>query len=146
VLVFLEVDENQHRYGLSSIYAFGSSYACDANRMIAVTDAIRSEETAIASSPETESKQRKILWVRYNPDGFKINGIGQLAKKSDKETLLLQTIEEQAKYLETVDSQKSVTVVYINYDIDENNNLCHFSDPEYPSLLKDISSHVNTTP
>jgi hypothetical protein len=58
----LEVDENQHRYGYESV-------GCDMRRMSRVTEAVAIESLSNLSSPP------EIVWMRYNPDTFRVGNV-----------------------------------------------------------------------
>lgn len=114
VLVFAEVDEGQHCYGFDN----GVGYSCDARRMRAVMSSIMLSEG---------DDNNQIIWLRYNPNAYKIGGI--LCKKRVK--------DKEAEIIEWLDSpnlkSNNMKIVYAFYDEDSNRNLRVVSDPEYPS-------------
>lgn len=72
-VVLLECDEAQHRH-----YTTG----CDVRRMLDVAAAIR------ASGDE-----RKLLWLRFSPDAFRVDGVLQKVLRRDRYAQLVRVIE-----------------------------------------------------
>ena len=87
-------------------------------------DVIRSL-TIYRSNPEVFD-DRNIVWIRYNPDNYlKVNiklGIKNIIKRTrkEKEKELLDILESYMTYIKF---DKEFSVRYINFDIDENNEL-----------------------
>ena len=100
-LVFLEVDEGQHRYG------YGEA-GCDMRRMAKVM------ETLALSGFDG-----KVLWLRYNPDAFQVDGVTQDARsmpeytKQNREGWLIRRL----KALESSTSP-TLAIEYAYYDVD----------------------------
>ena len=100
-LVFLEVDEGQHRYG------YGEA-GCDMRRMAKVM------ETLTLSGFNSG-----ILWLRYNPDGFQVNGVTQDGRslpeytKASREAWLTHRLQTIAPL-----STTSLAIEYAYYDVD----------------------------
>jgi len=86
--VIVEVDEDQHR---------GYDPECERIRMINIVQALG----------------LRCVFVRYNPDGFKIGGKTVRAYEKKRHDLLLKTIRECMK--PSLGSQTAV-VVYLYYD------------------------------
>jgi uncharacterized Zn-finger protein len=57
--VFLEVDERQHRYG------YGSNVSCDFKRM---------HDSTTAALLDTGCDKLRVLWLRYNPHSWHVDG------------------------------------------------------------------------
>ena len=84
--VLLEVDEGQH-----------SRYACDCERMVNVTGALRAS-----------GNTQPILWVRFNPDRFALDGQVARCRASDR-------LRRLVEMLEGVTFEAQVAVVYLFY-------------------------------
>jgi hypothetical protein len=74
--VFLEVDENQHRYG------YGSEASCDAKRMSTVMGSLRVETS------QAGADMPRVLWLRYNPNAHRIDGALRAVSKKEREAWL----------------------------------------------------------
>jgi KRAB domain-containing zinc finger protein len=112
-LVFVEVDEEQHDgYGVS----------CDIKRM-----------SDIRTSYTIEGCELPILFIRYNPHGFEINGNFVKIGRKYREDVLVN-------YIKTMTSAQlpPLTIQYMYYDVDSSNELLIWSDPEYPQSIKDL--------
>lgn len=95
--VVLEVDENQHKqYNKSS--QDNNQYDCDTARMINIS----------------QSLGMKTIFIRYNPDEYKVNGIKQYPTKNRryKELLIYLNSMLSKKYEEL----EFLSVVYLFYD------------------------------
>lgn len=113
VVLFIEVDEFQHSaYGI----------VCDIKRM-----------NEVYASLLVEGNTLPLVFIRYNPHSFKING--QTTKVTDKErhTSLLNTLNIVA---EMEADLKPLSVIYLFYDCDVNNCPTILSDPEYDENIK----------
>ena len=109
--VILEVDEDQHVHYM---------VACDARRMMDVTTALMCSTTA---TPH-------LLWVRFNPDAFAIDGVKQRVKLADKLQALHHLI---ATYQPTM----PVAVCYLFYDmLDGEPVVC--ADADYDASLREL--------
>jgi hypothetical protein len=106
-VVFLEVDEDQHKFG------YGSA-SCDMKRMSKIIETLR-----------LDGNTMKIVFVRYNPNKYRVDSRstkGRLAKK-EREQVLLSLLQDrnhgiftsasdiliQYMYFDTVDGQAEVT-------------------------------------
>jgi hypothetical protein len=107
-----ENDEQQHE---------GYPISCDARRMIEVKSAFIQE-----------GNYMPLVFLRFNPDAFRIDGQIQKIKKKDR----LKRYVELVKELENSEDLMPFTVYYLYYDITDNklNITC---DTEYPIELKD---------
>lgn len=72
--VFLEVDENQHRYG------YGAELSCDMKRMACVMESL---------AVETNYDAPPIYWLRYNPHAWHVGGELRRVPKADREARLV---------------------------------------------------------
>ena len=171
ILIFLECDEFQHKTGHSKHNATG--YSCDHTRITAVMAAlvtgsdITSAATAAApaaasavgaASPTTSgfrpssaaaSYTRRVVWIRYNPDPFRVDGIATPKyTQTEKQALLLATMESAAEAL--IKSESAYSIVYINYDLvtvgtggDSILTPAIFHDPDYPADMKEVASSAS---
>jgi uncharacterized Zn-finger protein len=111
-LVFVEIDEEQHDgYGVS----------CDIKRM-----------SDIRTSYTIEGCELPIIFIRYNPHTFKVNGNGVNIGRKYREQVLINYIKTIPKNL------PPLTIQYMYYDVDSSNELLIWSDPEYPQSIKDL--------
>ena len=112
-LVFVEVDEGQHDgYGVS----------CDIKRM-----------SDIRTSYTIEGCELPILFIRYNPHEFEVDGnIVKISRKYREETLIT--------YIRKLTNTQlpPLTIQYMYYNVDSSNELLIWSDPEYPQSIKDL--------
>ena len=78
-VIFLEVDEGQHRFG-------GYSVGCDTARMARIVEALAFEGNTLP-----------ILFVRYNPDAFRVGGqtVRRLSKAT-REAALVSVVRSWA--------------------------------------------------
>ena len=76
--VFLEVDENQHRYG------YGAELSCDMKRMACVMESL---------AVETNYDTPPIYWLRYNPHAWRVGGVLRRVPKADREARLVAWLE-----------------------------------------------------
>lgn len=105
--VFLEIDENQHEdYEVS----------CETRRMM---DVYRSLIIDGNSFP--------ILFIRYNPNAYQIEGKKSKLTKVSKEAQLIKT-------LKNVDLEKSFGIMYMFYNTEEEIP-CVFNHPDYNRVL-----------
>lgn len=112
-VIFLEVDENQHKFG------YGNA-SCDLKRMMLVSEALAYEGNTL-----------KVLWLRYNPNCYKINNIKQNIIKEEREDKLI-------KFINNWKPKNDFELKYMYYDLNENNNLVLFDDPEYDEYIKTL--------
>jgi hypothetical protein len=102
-LVFLEVDESQHRYG------YGEA-RCDMKRMSKVMESLA-----------LTSFCGNVLWLRYNPDNFQVDGVTQGARtmpmytKKRREKWLIRRLRAIGRELPL---KRFITIEYAYYDVD----------------------------
>ena len=101
-LVFLEVDEGQHRYG------YGEA-SCDMRRMSKVMESLA-----------LTGFDGNVLWLRYNPDAFQVDGDTQDARtmpeyaKNRREEWLIRRLQQ----ISQDPPQGDLTIEYAYYDVD----------------------------
>lgn len=104
-IIALEVDEHQHLEDDST--PWGYTVSCDAARMNNVQVAYTMAATA-ANEPV-----QPILWIRFNPDTFKIDGVRGRVSLRDREQRLLEVI----RTFQPAEKQ-AVSILYMYYDIE----------------------------
>ena len=92
--VFLEVDENQHKYG------YGDHLSCDMKRMACVMESL---------AVETNYNAPPIYWLRYNPNAWRVGGETRRVPKADREANL-------AKWLGAFECVAPFGIGYAFYD------------------------------
>lgn len=80
-----------------------------------------------------------LIWIRYNPNSFKINGRITSLKEEDKIIKVSNLIKN---ILENKDYLKPMSIYYCYYDI-KNNKLEVLDDPDYNQELKEIVYNLN---
>ena len=108
-IVFLEVDEDQHAY---------YSVSCEASRM-----------TRIVETLMLEGNSLPILFVRYNPHAFSIDGVRQ------KKVLKVDREKRLVEYLQNVTFDKDFGIKYMFYDEQDGIPVVTL-DAEYPEALR----------
>lgn len=95
VLVMLECDEHQHP---------DTGYSCDLRRMAYVREALTIEGNTLP-----------LVFLRYNPDAFKVGGVTRPTKKKDREARLVALLRD----LEVRDATglPPMTLQYLYYDV-----------------------------
>lgn len=111
-IIFLEVDENQHKYG---DYGVG----CDMARM-----------SKIVESLAVGGNTLPILFVRYNPRVYKVGGEKQKMLVGDREDHLIRFINEY-------EFVRPLEIQYMFYDCDDNKKLMIHKDPTYSEFIKE---------
>lgn len=107
--ILLEVDEDQHKYS--------NTISCDVRRMMDSISAIR-----------IGGNELPLLFIRYNPDSYKINGIMQKTLKKDREETLI-------KFINNYIPEKQLEIKYMFYDMHDNKPSITFSS-EYSKDIK----------
>tara|TARA_Y100000591_G_scaffold273055_1_gene248831 strand:+ start:211 stop:747 length:537 start_codon:yes stop_codon:yes gene_type:complete len=92
--ILLEVDEDQHKF-------YNYEVSCEVKRMMDVVTSIRTESDS------------KILFIRYNPDPFSIDGKKQKVSREERETKLLELIQMYNPHID-------VAIQYLFYDLEDN--------------------------
>lgn len=113
--VFLEVDEQQHN---GSFWAY--SQGCETTRM-----------ANVVSSLAIGGNTAPIAWVRYNPHGFKADGIQQRTSSADRQAALIDFIQTI-----TFDECPAVRVFYMFYDT-EGGMPCVLGDAAYQPAVRE---------
>ena len=109
-----ETDEHQHQ---------GYPVSCEVRRMMDVVAALR-------CSGDT----RKILWVRFNPDAFSVDGARKRVSRKDKMARLVE-------FLRNYKPTQPVEIAYLFYDT-TNGKPEIFNDTDFPSEVKEMVTHV----
>jgi hypothetical protein len=107
-VVFLEVDEGQHKSGMGAA-------GCDTPRMMAISRALALEGNTLP-----------IIQVRYNPDAFRVDGKQVKLTKTKRETRLIELLTSEDSVLraqETLDRPLSVLYMYFDARTDEDGNV-----------------------
>ena len=107
-----ENDEDQHK---------GYMISCDTRRM-----------TEVRSVFTQDGNEMPLVFIRYNPDSFRIDGVLQKIKKKDR----LKRYVELVRELENSEEEMMpLTIYYLYYDT-TGDKLEIFYDPDYPQELK----------
>lgn len=108
-LIFLEVDEHQHKWNMLS---------CEISRMSKIIESLR-----------VDGNMLPIRFVRYNPDAFTVNGAKMKMKQDERHRMLLQTLTATV-------FERPFGVKYLFYDSDENERPCVLKDSDYFESFK----------
>jgi hypothetical protein len=95
--IILEIDENQHRFGDYSVL-------CDMERM-----------SRIQESTSLGGNNQPILFIRYNPMGYKVDGKPIKKDKNIREEKLLENINQW----NFNNDSRPLSILYMYYDVDE---------------------------
>lgn len=120
-IIFLEVDENQHRFGEYFV-------ACDMKRMSHVMQALAIEGNTLP-----------IVFVRYNPPGFKVDGTTRRTFRKDREARLLRWLSDHES-----NTSKPLQIVYMYYDtlVDDGNMAEVTLNPDYHTQMRECVTDV----
>ena len=111
VMIFIEVDENQHcDYGVD----------CDLKRMADIYSVLT---LGCITMP--------IIFIRYNPHAYKVDGKTKKTTQIERHSKLLETIEYASKLEQNA-------ILYLFYDIDKENKPMIFQDEEYDEMMKEL--------
>jgi hypothetical protein len=114
--IFLEVDEEQHKFG------YGKA-SCDMKRMAKIIESLR-----------LEGNKMKFIFIRYNPNSFSINYKKQRVLKKDKEHTLITILQDKNHYI--FNSDKDVIIQYMYYDtVNDYADVTY--DSEYNQLMRE---------
>ena len=123
--VFLEVDENQHKYG------YGAELSCDMKRMACVMESL---------AVETNYNLPRLYWLRYNPHAWRLGGALRTVLKVEREARLVA-------WLERFECVECLGIGYAFYDceaVDEDGEpgtLDVLGNPEYnPQYAKVVEN------
>ena len=109
--VIISVDEGQHKAWR------GVSTGCETARMATVWQSLALDDNI-----------RPILWIRFNPDAYRVNGERQWRP-------LMQRYKE---ILSILKNEPTLTgVVYMYYDVCDQGKLLLLNDPEYNGMFHD---------
>ena len=108
--VIIEVDEGQHGH---------ISQLCETTRM-----------NNVVTSWLLEGSETPVVWIRYNPHAYTVNGLKQKTLKVDRQKKLID-------FVNTLDfeNEPSVRVYYMFYDTVDGIP-CVLDDPEYQESVK----------
>jgi hypothetical protein len=106
--ILLEIDEDQHK---------GYPAGCDVVRMNNTGACIR-----------VSGEEANLLWIRFNPDAYTVDGVTQRTRIVDRHAALLRTIETHVP-------GQGMEVVYMYYDM-AGGVPCVLSEPDYPAEFK----------
>lgn len=122
-ITFLEVDEDQHRFGYDGI-------SCDMKRMAKIMESL-----AIAGNTIP------IVFIRYNPHAFAVNGNKIRKSKAEREAKLVALLQDADSCL--YPSGRSCTMQYMYYDTlgDQAEVTC---DPAYNQMMRDCCERAIT--
>lgn len=112
-IIFLEIDENQHRFGEYSVL-------CDMSRMSRVMESLAIEGNTLP-----------ILWIRYNPDIFYIDSGKVKIDDIQKQTMLLHQIINWRPI-------QPMEIQYMYYDVDEDNRLLITQNEDYDYYFRQL--------
>jgi hypothetical protein len=108
--VIIEVDEQQHSH---------ISQSCETTRM-----------NNVVTSWLLEGSDTPVVWIRYNPHAFKVDGVTTRTLQESRQKSLIELLNS----LE-FDNQPQVRVYYMFYDT-QNGKPCVLDDPEYHESVK----------
>ena len=128
VLVFMEIDEHQHRFYTGGI-------ACDVKRIGRVHEAL-----ALGSLGFGGVDGVKITWLRYNPDQYTINEVAQKLDKRERERILLQRLGAIGASAATDRSGDLEAIEYFCFsaDAEEADRPLACEDPSFTEYLKPV--------
>jgi hypothetical protein len=110
--VILEVDERQHKDVTYEV-------SCDLSRMCFVMSAIACDQNV-----------RPTVWIRFNPNGFTVDGVGQRVSRKRKNDRLLALIQDTVVF-------EGTRLIYMYYDYDTQKGLPTIcQDPAYDPKVK----------
>ena len=121
--VFLEVDEHQHEFG------YDASLSCDMKRMAKVMTSLTIE--AGDSVP-------RVLWLRYNPHSYRVDGDLVSIPKVEREEWLVAFLRDAVL-------DEPLAIAYAFYDSAEG-QLEVLDNPEYHASFRSVASDVSPAP
>ena len=114
-LVFLEVDEDQHRFG------YQAELSCDMRRMCQAIESL---------AMELGESLPHVYWVRYNPNAYHVDGDVVRVPKEEREKRLI-------RWLDSFESPGPLGIGYAFYDKEEG-SLCVLDNEEYSPHLAEV--------
>ena len=118
--IFLEVDENQHRFG------YDAMLSCDCKRMTDVQ----------ATIIQSDERIPPIYWLRYNPQAWHYNEETIRVPTEVRQRFLMERINE-------VQPSESIRIEYMFYDIVED-ELEVITNEEYADCFRPLAFHLTT--
>jgi hypothetical protein len=115
LLIFLEVDEHQHIW---------EGQSCETKRMY---DTVASLQLA------NPGQQLRVVWVRYNPHGFKVEGKAERTMKTERHKKLFLLLDELASERPGADTP-NFRVVYMFYDTKDGQPQCLSEESYFPEV------------
>ena len=110
-VIFLECDEDQHVDYMVS---------CDVRRMMDVTAAMQLEGNTLP-----------VHWIRFNPDTYHVDGKARMI-------LMKERYRNLVSYIEAFTTTQPLSVQYLYYDRDAENQLLLLKDPDYEPSFKEF--------
>jgi len=98
-IVFLEVDENQHKFGYGGI-------SCDMKRMAKIVESLTVGGNTLP-----------VIFIRYNPHVFSVDGVRQKVLKKDREAALVAMLQDDSAPM--FHTGRPLAVSYMYYDMVE---------------------------
>ena len=114
VIVFLEVDENQHS---------DRSQLCECARMAKIVESISIGGNSLP-----------VIFFRFNPHEYTVNGKRQYKSKKAR----YQRLTEELNSIVNFEEIPPMQIKYLYYDVNAKNELCCFDDEDYFEALKEI--------
>lgn len=114
-IIFLEVDEHQHRFGNYSVL-------CDLNRM-----------SKIVESLITDGNTLPLLFLRINSDGYKVDGQTKRCTKKTREEVLINFLNNWT----FKENSPALQLQYMYYDVKDEKLAIH-EDPDYYEAVKEL--------
>ena len=118
-VIVLEFDEHQHEH---------EDQRCELVRMANIFLSYRG---------------RRVIFIRYNPDAFKVGGVTLVTKRETREAVLLATLKEA---LANADYDNSIIVHYICYDVPADTGGSQYVQTFKFANVIDYQSWVEATP
>lgn len=115
-VVFLEVDEEQHKFG------YGKS-SCDMKRMTKIIETLR-----------LEGNDMRLVFIRYNPNAFTVDYEAQKVLKKNREQNLISILQDADHELFTAITDLTIQYMYYN-TVSDYADVTY--DPEYNPLMRE---------
>lgn len=110
IMLFLEVDEHQHYDTVHNDPWY--SVECEQARMLDVQQSLVLDATRAGKEPP------KVVWIRYNPDAFSIDGLRVRVSTKERLASLVEVIRSLTSTPERI--SPGLSLVYMFYDVDSN--------------------------
>ena len=111
--IFLEVDEKQHKFGYGGV-------GCDMKRM-----------SRIMESMALEGNTLPLVFIRYNPDVYKVDGKKIEKTKGKREEALVELLKSSV-----CSPTQPLTVQYMFYDVEDGETLIS-KEADYNEQIKE---------